>query len=102
MCTCMCRVHVRAHTHTHTHTGKYTHTHTHTIYNHTHVHMLMVKLRVTADSNTADHTLINRLNQILREHKKALGYQNYSQSHIQNTWNFKDAHLFLCQHKCTL
>lgn len=43
-----------------THTGKYKHTYT--MYNHTHIHMLRVKLRVTADSNTADHTLINILN----------------------------------------
>jgi len=57
------RAHVCADTQTHT--GKYTHTHTYTMYNHAYVHMLSVKLRVTADSNTADNTLINILNQIL-------------------------------------
>lgn len=37
-------------------------THIHIPCTYTHIHMLRVKLRVAADSNTADHTLINILN----------------------------------------
>lgn len=69
------------------HTCAHTHKqiHTYTYIQHAYVHMFKVKLMVTADSNTADHTLINILNYILGEHRKAFGYQNYSQSHLPNT-----------------